>query len=93
MSADLEAKLRIIFLWDFVVLNQSVNELLNAEYSMNYLFDSFRMSHSNLSSKITPVSPSWILRVIGMRNYFASLGISMDEKLRRIWEYFLSRVL
>lgn len=93
LRAYLEAQLRIVLLWDFVVLDQSLNELLDAEYSIDYLFDSFRMSHSNLSSKMTPPSPYWILRVMGIRNSLASLGMSMDEKLRRICEYFLSRVL
>jgi hypothetical protein len=52
-----------------------------------------RISHSNLSSKMAAPSAPAIFKVIGIKYSFASLGMSIEEKLSRIKAYFFSRVL
>jgi hypothetical protein len=93
LRADFEAELRKILARNFVVLDQPIHEFFNTKLQDMYLLDSLRMSHSNLSSKTSPPSVSWIFKVIGIRYSLASLGMSMEEKLSKIKAYFLSKVL
>ena len=93
LRAYLVAEFRDVLLGQLVVLDQPANEVLHAEYPQAYLLPSFRMSHSNPSSKsMLPLSAS-SLSSIAIVYSLTSLGMSMDEKFSRIPAYFFSRVL
>jgi hypothetical protein len=57
------------------------------------LFDSLRISHSKLSSNKLALFDEMSFKEIGMRYYFASVGMSIDEKFNRRDAYFFKRVL
>jgi len=51
------------------------------------------MSHSKLSSNKLALFDDISFRDIGMRYYFASVGISIDEKFNKSEAYFFRSVL